>query len=403
MKLRLLFLSALALMFSCTRTVTLDSTLIRTSTADPCMVFDDGYFYLTMTGGSRIAIIKDKSLAGLGTESHDVKDNIVYESTSDPTVEEIYGEGAIINGAWSPELHYFSEEEFPGQSGWYMYLALKQKYIENDGRSSARNLRMCVLKSESGRVDGPYVSPSDGTPGKTQPFLKPDGTMVTDWCVGPSLLRIPSGKYRGVYLTWVEETGRGQGLGNFYQMIRISHHSSPWQLAGESSIVTTPTQEWEFHGADEIRPRVVEGGTAVYGDHGEVFLTYSGSGYWSDYGLGQLTLLREGNDYADPLKTESWVKYEGNPVFTSAHSDEITGAGHGFFLRDAAGGRFFCYHAYPLVNGEKVRVRNAYLEPYTIDYKAACPSAPYGVLRMGALGNGDVAPVATQVKFKMAR
>lgn len=372
---------------------TLDGTLVRTCTADPCLIFDNGYFYLTMTGSSRIAMVSDKRLSMLGTDVHPTMDNIVYNSAYDPSVEELFGPGATINGTWSPEMHYFSEEEFPGESGWYMYFSLRQKMEDS------RNIRMVVLKSASGRVDGPFVSPVTGTTGQTQPFLNPDGSVLVDWCLGPSLLRIPTGKYKGVYLTWVEETGRGEGLGKFYQIIKISKISKPWKLEGESAIITVPTQEWEFHGSSQTYPRVVEGATAVYGDHGEIFMAYCGSGFWSDYGLGQLTLLRDGDDYADPMKTESWIKYEGNPVFSSARSSELRGAGHGFFLTDAKGQRFFCYHAYPVVNGRKSKTRNAYIEPYFIDYGAACPSAPYGVLIMGAMGNGKCAPVDTPIRF----
>lgn len=377
----------------------LNTTLVRTSCADPCLVYEDGNFYITMTGSSRLALIKDKSLARLTTDEHPTQENIIYDSAYDPTVTDIYGPDATINGTWSPELHYFSEEEFPGMSGWYLFFALRKKTVI-DGKVSSKDIHMVVLKSKSGKVDGPYASPVTGVKGQTQPFLRPDGGILSDWCVGPSLLRIPDGRYRGVYLTWVEETGRGEGLGKFYQKIMISRISSPWQLEGGSGLVTTPTQEWEFHGSSQTHPRVVEGGTAVYGDNGEIFLTYSGSGYWSDYGLGQLTLRRENGDYADPLQTASWIKYDENPIFTSVGSGHLRGAGHAFFLRDKAGDRFFCYHAYPVVNGKRAKGRNAYIEPYFIDKSAACPSAPEGVLRMGATGTGVAAPVQYRINFK---
>lgn len=377
----------------------LNTTLVRTSCADPCLLYEDGWFYITMTGSSKIALVKDRSLARLTTDEHPTQDNIVYNSAYDPTVTDIYGPDATINGTWSPEIHYFSEEEFPGMSGWYMFFSLRKKTVIN-GKLSSKDIHMVVLKSKSGKVDGPYVSPLTGVESQTQPFLTPDGEMVNEWCVGPSLLRIPSGKYRGVYLMWIEEVGRGEGLGKFYQKIMISRISSPWQLAGESGMITYPTQEWEFHGSSQTHPRVVEGATAVYGDEGEIFLAYCGSGYWSDYGLGQLTLRRENGDYADPLKTESWIKYEENPVFTSVGSPHLRGAGHAFFLKDKEGKRFFCYHAYPVVDGRKGKGRNAYIEPYSIEKSAACPSAPEGVLKMGATGTGIAAPVEYRINFK---
>lgn len=394
----ILLLVGIACSFACFAKP-LNGTLVRANTADPCLIYHQGYFYLTMTGRSGLAMIKDNSLARLSAEYHPTSENIFYSSKLDATVEQLFGEGAEINGTWSPEIHYFSEDEFPGKSGWYLYFALRKKVVEN-GRTSSRAIKTVVMKSLSGAVEGPYGNPITGVEQHSQPLLDEKGEVLSDWCVGVSILRIPSGKHKGVYLTWVEETGRGEGVGKFYQKIMISKISSPWQLKGESGVVTTPTQRWEFKGSSKTHPRVVEGGTALYGDSGEIFLTYSGSGYWSDYGLGQLTLRREGDEYADPLQTHSWVKYEKNPIFTAVGSENLRGAGHATFLVDAKGKRFLCYHAYPFVGGKKIKRRNAYIEPYFINYSAKSESAPDGVLRMGKTRDGVCAPVNSKIKFK---
>ncbi|MBO4447139.1 MAG: hypothetical protein J5764_03325, partial [Bacteroidales bacterium] len=86
----------------------LDGTMIRRAAADPCLVFDNGYFYLTMTGSSRLVLVKDRNLASLDVDVHPTLDNIFYDSAQDPSVEELFGPGAVINGTWSPEIHYFS-------------------------------------------------------------------------------------------------------------------------------------------------------------------------------------------------------------------------------------------------------------------------------------------------------
>lgn len=399
MKRILLLFIATALLLSSAECKPLNGTMIRKGTADPCLIYQDGHFYLTMTGASRLALIKDSSLEHLSTDYHKLGDNIIYNSKQDPTVKALFGEDATINGTWSPEIHYFSEEEFPGMSGWYLYFALRKKVVEN-GKTSSRAIKTVVLKSLSGDIQGPYGNPVTNTQQHSQPLLNERGEVLDTWCVGASILRIPSGKYRGVYLTWVEEVGRGEGLGKFYQKIMISRISSPWQIQGESGIVTTPTQKWEFRGSSKTHPRVVEGGTAVYGDNGDIYIIYSGSGYWSDYGLGQLTLRRECGDYANPLLTESWVKYAKNPIFTAVGSEGLRGAGHAFFLNDAKGKRFFCYHAYPVIDGKKAKWRNAYIEPYRIDYSTSNPTAPDGVLRMGKTGDGICAPTYSKIKFK---
>ena len=53
----------------------------------------------------------------------------------------------------------------------------------------------------------------------------------------------------------------------------------------------------------KIHPKVVEGGTAIYGDDGKIYVIYSGSGYWTKYyALGQITLN------GDPLRESDWIK-----------------------------------------------------------------------------------------------
>ena len=383
-----------------TESVTKSGTLVRTSAADPCIVYYDGEFYMTMTGSANLALIHDPDLSKLTTSAHSNSKNLIYKSTEDPSVVEIFGAGAEINGTWSPEIHYFSESDCPGYSGWYLFFALRMKY-EEDGRVSSKYLSNVVLKSRSGSPEGPWGHPETGVTGHTQRFLSASGDSVGVG-IGVSFLRIPTGKYKGIYALWVDSVGRGEGYGKFYQRIRIARFSKPWQVASEPGIVTYPTQAWEKKGASSILPMVVEGGTAVYGEHGEIFLTYCGSGYWSDYGQGQLTLKREGDDYADPLLESSWIKYSGNPVFSSVKSSDLCGAGHVFFFKDAAGDPFFCYHAYPYVGGVKQSSRNAYIEPYTIDYDDKSDTAPQGVIKFGLLGTGVTAPVDSRITWNKA-
>lgn len=385
-----------------TAEATLDGTLLRTSAADPSIAYCNGVFYMTMTGSSNIAMVSDKDLSKLTTAAHSNSSNLIYKSASDPSVEEIFGSGAKINGTWSPEIHFFSEEDCPGNSGWYIVFALRMDDGNGNGEKSAAYIRPVVLKSLSGTPAGPYGDPVTGREGKTRRFLDANGDPFTAWAIGVSFLRIPTGKYKGIYATWVDEVGRGEGYGKFYQRIRIAKFSKPWQIASEASTITTPTQAWEQKGASSTLPMVVEGGTAVYGDHGEIFLTYCGSGYWSDYGQGQLTLKREGDDYADPLLESSWIKYSGNPVFSSVKSSDLRGAGHVFFFKDAAGDPFFCYHAYPYVGGVKQSSRNAYIEPYTIDYDDKSETAPQGVIKFGLLGTGVTAPVDSRITWNKA-
>ncbi len=362
---------------------TLTTTLVRKG-ADPWLFKYNGYYYLVMTGGQKIYCRKATTISGLADAS--VKG--LYSSLTDPTVEERFGTGAELSGTWSPEIYYFSEEEAPGNSGWYMYLALRKA----TGDSS--DIQMVVLKSTTDQPDGPYGHPITGERYHSQMILKEDGTRYSDWGCGQGILKIPTGQYKGLYTTWVTEVGRGLSgsEGKFYQQIKISKMENPWTLSGTIGTVTEPTQEWEYMGSSSTHPRVVEGATAVYGKYGDVYITYSGSGYWSTYGLGQLTWTG-----GNPLLTSSWVKLSDsatypNPIFTSRSVSFLTGAGHASFVTDSEGNGFFCYHAYPSTSAGKINdpdtdepYRNAYIEPYYIDYSKSNGSgvANTGVLVLG--------------------
>ncbi|MBQ4599648.1 MAG: family 43 glycosylhydrolase [Clostridia bacterium] len=375
---------------------TLNSTKIRSSAADPWLCTDGEYYYLTVTGSTKIAVFRSTTLSGFASQS--INSNIVYNSAMDPTVIDLFGDGAKLSGTWSPEIHYFTEEEAPGNSGWYMFLALR-----NDTGDSSE-VQMVVLKSTSGNPKGPYGHPVTGQANYSQPILKEDGTRYTDWAVGQSVLRIAEGPYKGIYTTWVTEEGRGESgtSGKFYQKLMISKMINPWTLTGEPGVITTPTQTWEFAGSTAKHPRVVEGATAVYGIHGEVYITYSGSGYWSDYGLGQLTWTGD-----DPLLTSSWVKLPNkptngattyNPIFQAKTALNVRGAGHASFITDKDGNGFLCYHAYAYTNGAKASGRDAYIEPYYIDY-TEWNGTSYGVIHAGLNDNRVPANVNSTVNF----
>ncbi len=387
---------------------TFNGTMVRYDNADPQLFFYNGKYYLTQTGTSRIAVFETEHVDKL--KDLTLTANIEYTgylngTVYDPAIEELFGAGATINGTWSPEIHYIDEDMFgEDYAGWYMFLGLRQ----NTGDSSM--VRLVVLKSTTDSPKGPYGHPTKGTVNYSQPLLNSDGSIHDEWACGQTLLTIPEGPYKGTYTMWVSEEGRGSAnggkYGEFYQKIMIAKMKSPWQIDGTPGIVTTPTQQWEYAGASTTHPRVVEGATPVYGKNGEIFITYSGSGYWSDYGLGQLT-WNGGN----PLETSSWVKLPveyGNPIFTATTAENLRGAGHASFLTDTDGNGYFCYHAYGYnyeynkdtkkwqsASGKESK-RAAYIEPYYIDY-TAWNGVSYGVVRLGLNENGVAADMLDSV------
>ena len=397
-KIKCFFVMALiaCVLIICASAETFNRTLVRTVVADPWLFTDGEYYYLTRTGTSKIDLLQSDTISDLLYTP--LKKYTLYDAAYDPTVAKLYGSDATINGTWSPEIHYFSEEDYPGYSGWYMFLAIRKK--ANDSSS----VRMVVLKSTTDGPEGPYGHPVTGEKYYSQPVLDKDGNIYDEWGCGMSAVRIPEGLYKGIYTMWVAETGRGQGYGNFYQSIMIAKMTNPWTMSSTPSVVTTPTQDWEKVGAGSTHPQVVEGATAVYGVHGEVFLTYSGSGYWSDYGLGQLTWSG-----GDPLETSSWVKLSDtvtgkftatNPIFSAVTASDLRGAGHASFITDKEGNGFFCYHAYPYTNGTKGTSRRAYIESYYIDY-TEWNGTSYGVIHLGINDNGVAADTSTAVTFAL--
>lgn len=393
-KLLSLFIFALLLALAVSAE-TLNGTKVRSGVADPQLFTDGEHYYLAKTGNTRIAVYTADSISGLASASDEESiaytayyDGIVY----DPTVETLFGEGATVNGTWSPEIHYFSEEDFGEEhAGWYMFVGLRMT-PEANSQYTSEFVRLVVLKALTDDPAGPYGHPVTGVQDFSQPLLDKNGNIYDEWACGQTVLRIPEGEYAGIYTLWVDEVGRGTS--DFYQRIRISKMSNPWTLSGTPGTVTRPTQDWEYVGSEDGKhAAVVEGATPVYGKNGEIFLTYSGSGYWTNYGIGQLT-WNGGN----PLNMSSWVKYAGNPIFTATTARDLRGAGHASFLTDTEGNGFFCYHAYTysVLNG-KGSSRAAYIEPYSIDYSAN-NGVGKGLIK---LGNGVAARTSTAVTFAL--
>ena len=326
--------------------------------ADPWMFVHEGYFYLCCTAGTVIRLYRSKDPSKIKTEGE--CESVVAFA---PREGEMWSKNL-----WSPEIHYFTEEEFPGESGWYMFVAC------DDGQNI--NHRMYVLKCED--KDSPFapycepVTKERYVPRKIVSLT--DETFNTGWCCGQTILR----KDNKVYCMWVDEVGRGTL--DFHQRDRIALLENPF-TAGDAGVIIKPTKEWEMHGAGpsangKIYPKVVEGATAVYGDNGEVYAIYSGSGYWTKYyALGQITLNGEVLNYDD------WKK-EDEPIFSM--SDEVFGSGHASFFEDAKGDRFIAYHGY--LSPDRTGGRFVFIERYSIEN---------GKIVIGN-GSGKPAPLSTE-------
>ena len=145
------------------------------------------------------------------------------------------------------------------------------------------------------------------------------------------------------YLTFVSEVGRDTA--DFHQTLNITEFTNPWTMKGKPTVICEPEYDWEAYGSGYSEsistwyPKVVEGASAVYSDSGDVYLMYTGSGYWTIYyQLGYLKLTG-----SDPMLRSSWTK---NPNSIFSLSDEINGCGHASYFKDHNGDYWACYHAY---------------------------------------------------------
>jgi GH43 family beta-xylosidase len=164
----------------------------------------------------------------------------------------------------------------------------------------------------------------------------------------------------GTYITYVAEDGRGTA--DFHQTINLSRIVNPWTLSGKPTVLTKSEYDWEMHGYGQSSsdpnlwyPKVVEGGTAVYGANGEVYLAYAASGYWTIYYSIGFLRYRGG----DPFDAANWVK---NPEPILSRSSTVNGIGTGPTFTDHDGNAWICYQA--RIGTTTASGRFAFVEPY---------------------------------------
>lgn len=310
--------------------------------ADPWLFTHDGYYYYAATGG---ILHKVANLADLAYSTG-------YKIYN-PVRGTPYG-----HRMWSPEIHYFSAEEVGEEyAGWYLFICCDDGSVE-----TTEKLRAYVLKCLDGDdLLGRWGHPITGEVNVPVQMYNEDDPSVNNNNAlfgGMSVVRID-----GVpYITFISEVGRGTA--DYYQAISITRMKTPWIMYGESTVICKPEYDWEKGGygkaenEDKWWPMVVEGSTAVYGDNGEVFIVYSGSGYWTtEYNLALLTYTG-----GDPLSASSWKKATKPFLYKS---DSINGCGHASYITDVDGQRWVCYHAY--TGRDTSSGRFIFVEPYTID------------------------------------
>ncbi len=342
-------------------TVTVNNPLC--TGADPWVIYHEGFYYMAIVRGSSVYVSKAATVADLGD--------------AEPVAVWTAGEENGLKSIWSPELHYFSEEEFGAENeGWYLYIACIPYDTKEEDQINTR--RCYVLKSVTSDPQGSYMAPDTNKLDQAAKMtLSTDDTL---WAIGPSVFRIEG----STYLTW---TGTIKETARTYQTLNMAKMTSPYEIdLSTASVFCEPTEEWEKHGAtynsETNSPEVVEGATALYGPDGSVYCVYSVSGYWTPYYSLAMLKFKGG----DPLDINNWEKSD-TPVFV-ANKIDVFGPGHAAFVQSADGAtNYFVYHGYKTSAMDR---RYVHVEEYFFDEEG---NLKFG---NGVAVTGDVPVVVTK-------
>lgn len=263
---------------------------LKKSGPDPWVIKKGSFYYYTQTSGNRISIWKTQYMEDLGA----AKEVVIWNAPADASLP-------YSSDIWAPELHFLNDK-------WYMYFAA-------DKNRDNTTHRMYVLENAAEdptgtgwKFVGKIADPDDR--------WAIDGTVFT---------------YQGVnYMAW---SGWEASVDD-RQCIYVAKLKDPVTIDGKRVKIASPTYDWE--------DRINESPEAIISPKGQLFLTYSGNGCWSDdYCLGLLTLAEGG----DPLNAEDWQK-SPVPVFTKNVQGGVFGPGHnGFFASPDGKQNWIIYHA----------------------------------------------------------
>ncbi|MBQ4556462.1 MAG: S-layer homology domain-containing protein [Clostridia bacterium] len=311
---------------------------IRYYGADPWILYHNGSYYYTATGGDTLMLYKAPNIGDLSTAAGAV----IY----DPEDGKEWS-----HNMWSPEIHYFSAEQVGEEyAGWYCFVT------SDDGQDwNYSSLTGYVIKCLDGDdLMGRWGNPITGEVNVPEPIVFRDtkNPEKFSWIGGMSTLEVNGENY----IIFVNEYNRDTV--DFYQALQIAKYENPWTIIGEPAEICVPTYDWEkVGGGDGIHPYTVECITGVYGDDGSVFVSYAGSAYWtSAYAIGCMEYLG-----GDPMDINNWKK-SPEPIFSK--SKEVNGCAHACYVTDTDGNKWAMYHAY--ITGSSQTGRYAFIEPYSV-------------------------------------
>ncbi|MGX5689085.1 glycoside hydrolase family 43 protein [Arcticibacter tournemirensis] len=290
-----------------TETATFTNPLL--SGADPWIIKSEGTYYYTYTQGGSIVVYLTEKVSELG-------------KASPVTLWRPASGTSYSKNLWAPELHKINGK-------WYVYFAA-------DNGTNA-NHRMYVIENTS-------ADPVQGS----WSFKGKIADPTDQWAIDGTILE----HNNQMYMIW-----SGGIAGGAPQNLYIAKMSNPWTIDGERALISSPEYTWEKYGS-----AINEGPEILKNSQGDVFLIYSGSGYWVDnYCLGVLKLKPGG----DPMLRSDWVK-TSSPVFAQNPAAGAYGTGHNAFFKSRDGKEdWIIYHARSLPNGAENNGRNVRIQKFT--------------------------------------
>ena len=277
--------------------------------SDPCVVYHEGRFFLTSSGGAPIVMRVSNTLEGVFTA-----EPILIPVDNDPAVENM--------GHWAAELHFI--KGVPYLFTTFSSFTPGHCYV-----------RSCIL-----RCNGDPAVPENWE----QPRLcvKPNGNILTE---GGISLDMTYFCVNGVhYVMWSDRKVPNDRL-DFTQAapadiyIATIDPDAPWQLTTEPRCVLRPIYGWDRYETE------VDEGPFLLRRGDDLFITISGSstGMADLYDLG--FLHAKAGDNLLTMEGWDWIPY---PFLTKESVPGEYGPGHNSFVKDPdTGDDLMVYHAVP--------------------------------------------------------
>lgn len=249
---------------------------LKENGADPWLVWHEGWYYLSSTGGRHLQMRQARRIGELAA----AEDVTIWQDDTPSRAQAM----------WAPEFYLL---DGPHGRRWYCY------YTASDDVDAHH--RLYVLESAGTDPMGPYTYRAKMQTDPEDAFYAIDGTV----------LQKPDG---ALYFLWAGQPGH---------VLYIAPMRDPWTISGER--VHLPASGF---GCDEVR----EGPVALQRS-GKIFLVYSACDTGKpDYKLGML-VADETTDVMDPA---SWTQHS-TPVFTRCDAHGVYGPGHNHFFRSPDG------------------------------------------------------------------